>query len=97
MSVVHGLFTSDCKTETPKRFSWDNSNTVFSSGKGFGFDEIEEVPAGLLVLAEVCVLLFGQTRIDTKKSAEAGLEFGFMLITSKKALGGSDRAAASCQ
>lgn len=91
VTVLHGFGVSDCKTKTPKRFSWDkSSNTVFSvDGKGFEFGGIEEVTAGLLVLAGVCVLLLAQTRIDTELP-EAGLGFGFVLITSKKTPGGSD-------
>ena len=82
MTGVHGLGASSAKTETPKRLSWEkSSNTV--AGKGFEFDGTEEVTAGLLVLAGVCVLLLAQTRIDTERFPEAGLGFGFVLITSK--------------
>ena len=89
MTVLHGLGASGCKTVTPKRFSWDkSSNTV--SGKGFELGGTEEITAGLLVFAGVSVLLLPQTRIDTEKLTEAGLGFGFVLITSKKAPGGSD-------
>ena len=73
----------------PKRFSWDKSiNTV--SGKGLKLGGTEEVIAGLLVLAGACVLLLGHTRINTEKFLEVGLGFGLMLITSKKASGGSN-------
>ncbi|MEH2405435.1 hypothetical protein [Nostoc sp.] len=91
VTVLHGFGASDCKTKTPDRFSWDKfSNTVFCvDGKGFEFGEIEEVAVRLLVLAGVCVFLLPQTRIDTELP-EAGLGFGFVLITSKKAPGGSD-------
>lgn len=89
VTVAQGFGTSDCKTDTPKLFSWDNSsNTV--SGKGFKLGGIEEVTAGLLVLAGVGVFLLGQTRIETERFPEPDFGFGFVLITCKNAPGGSD-------
>ncbi|MEH2162499.1 MAG: hypothetical protein V7K38_16010 [Nostoc sp.] len=88
VTVLHGLGASDCKT-TPKRLSWEEfSNTI--AGKGFKFDGTEVVTAGVLVLAGVCVFLVARTRIDTEKFPEAGLGFGFVSITCKKAPEGSD-------
>ncbi|MBD2521803.1 hypothetical protein H6G86_04855 [Nostoc sp. FACHB-133] len=66
VTVGQGFGTSDCKTDTPKLFSWDkSSNTV--SAKGFKMGGTEEVTAGLLVLARVCALLFGQTQIECRR------------------------------